>query len=421
MHTNHVDEPEPEETRPPPEQKDEGRDRWWLVRGLAATLAPAIFFVTLCFVVGRPYLPPTTPAGWAAVPWMAIFAGGGAVGAGRGRWFLRSGVVGVVSGALVALAWYLVWRGGLPPIYAARYMVAAVGSSLLGGAIAGSVLNLADRKPKARTLGWAIAAAPAVAMLPALLPATGWEHLTAASAYAKWGIGEAAAQELDSLAWEDTSPDQMVRASELWLTIGRAAAALEWADRAAESAYGKAEWEAVGDLYRRLGQDDLAAIQYRLVALAEPPERDERYVAGAYLLAKGLWRQAAQHLQEAANNAASRQDRLDARSDLGVCLKRLGFAADAVGEWEKVKEADPKHLKARWNLALTYQEFEMFGMAESEYRAVLALKPDDIDARYNLAVVLARLGRKQDAAAQLDLVLKQDPNHQGAKQLRGQL
>ena len=103
----------------------------------------------------------------------------------------------------------------------------------------------------------------------------------------------------------------------------------------------------------------------------------------------------------------------------------------ARGEWERaaggfqqVLKERPDDSKTRQHLAgalyLWGDDFAKSGNFEQavlRYRAALEYRPPDAELLTKMALMLARLGRLQEAQSELEAALKIDPNFQPAKQM----
>lgn len=68
---------------------------------------------------------------------------------------------------------------------------------------------------------------------------------------------------------------------------------------------------------------------------------------------------------------------------------KKGNYSEAIENYNKAIKLYPKHIKARYNLANIYVNFEDFQSAVKEYEKVLEYKPDFLNARINLGIVLS--------------------------------
>ena len=140
-----------------------------------------------------------------------------------------------------------------------------------------------------------------------------------------------------------------------------------------------------------------------------------------------------------------------ARSNLAIALAETGRADDAAREFAAVVAAQPESVEARLNLARGLLNLGRWEEALAQYDAALPLAPTfapvhrgrgsallrlgrltealvalhsavqfapgDPQARFELSLALATVGRTADAVRELRIVLRVDPDHDGARQL----
>ena len=111
------------------------------------------------------------------------------------------------------------------------------------------------------------------------------------------------------------------------------------------------------------------------------------------------------------------------RLDLAIDLIRQGDASYAA---EKLDEALDRYRAAsvlapelaivHADLGAVYQLLKRLPEAEVSYRLALDLDPDDFDTRFNLAVVLEQLGKKKEAIALYEKIVKERPADREAQE-----
>ena len=111
---------------------------------------------------------------------------------------------------------------------------------------------------------------------------------------------------------------------------------------------------------------------------------------------------------------AAQPDRIDARSNLGAVLARMGRYQDAIGEYlEALKSAPPQmSSNLRLNLALAYYKSFQIPAAASELETVLASQPTNLNVGLLLADCRLRMGEFQkavDAATPFEAANPGDP------------
>lgn len=146
------------------------------------------------------------------------------------------------------------------------------------------------------------------------------------------------------------------------------------------------------------------------------------------LLKKGLNAQIAGEMEDA---VLVYTDLLELSLDnftLSVVLNHRGMASesldrqdDAVADFLKARDADPRNARARINLALAWRHVKRLAEAEAEFREVLAFKPNSAHAHYGLALVLSDRGEISEAIVSCQRALKLSHSFSQAQQLLGEL
>jgi tetratricopeptide (TPR) repeat protein len=103
--------------------------------------------------------------------------------------------------------------------------------------------------------------------------------------------------------------------------------------------------------------------------------------------------------------------------NLGNILLRLQRPDQARRAYGDALRLDPDLAEAHSNLGLIAANEQRYPAAEDHFRRALAVDPDLTVARYNLAQLLAVLGRRDEAVAELRSVLDRAPGHEGARSL----
>ncbi|HEY7179798.1 MAG TPA: tetratricopeptide repeat protein [Blastocatellia bacterium] len=89
---------------------------------------------------------------------------------------------------------------------------------------------------------------------------------------------------------------------------------------------------------------------------------------------------------------ALRPERVDARSNLGAALARLGRYAEAIEQYKRALALDGRNQDIRFNLALAYYKTAKILSASKELEAVVAAQPENRNALLLLADCNLRLG-----------------------------
>ena len=95
--------------------------------------------------------------------------------------------------------------------------------------------------------------------------------------------------------------------------------------------------------------------------------------------------------------------------DRGRRLEAARQPEQAVEEYQKAVEADPKRPQAHVNLISTYGRLDQFGKAEEHYREAIAINPDLEECHYNFGVLRMRQSRFSDAAEAYQRALEINP------------
>ncbi len=91
---------------------------------------------------------------------------------------------------------------------------------------------------------------------------------------------------------------------------------------------------------------------------------------------------------------------------------------EAIGEFEKCIEIDPKFKKAYCNLGVIYIKKKSYTKAINELKEAISIDPEFKEAYFNLGLAYLRLGRFDDAKNAANDALQIDPNYEAAKMLR---
>jgi tetratricopeptide (TPR) repeat protein len=89
---------------------------------------------------------------------------------------------------------------------------------------------------------------------------------------------------------------------------------------------------------------------------------------------------------------ALRPERVDARSNLGAALARLGRYAEAIEQYKRALALDGRNQTVRFNLAMAYYKTARILSASKELETVIAAQPENRNALLALADCNLRLG-----------------------------
>ena len=114
------------------------------------------------------------------------------------------------------------------------------------------------------------------------------------------------------------------------------------------------------------------------------------------------------------------------RNNLGASLLQKGKLEEAVAEFRKAAEMDPKYVAAQLNLGYAYDRLSRLEEAMAQYQKVIALEPGNLFAHNNLGVLYDKKGRYDEAIREFERVLQIDTsnataleNLQNAKRSKG--
>lgn len=126
---------------------------------------------------------------------------------------------------------------------------------------------------------------------------------------------------------------------------------------------------------------------------------------------------------------AIRPDSVEARTDLGTGLAKMGQFDQAIAEYQTALQLAPDCEICRKNLqvaqkqmaaslyesAVALQKSGRNREAIDQFKTVLGIEPDFADAHNNLGVALANLGRVKEAIEQFKTALRLKPDYEDAK------
>ena len=101
---------------------------------------------------------------------------------------------------------------------------------------------------------------------------------------------------------------------------------------------------------------------------------------------------------------------VDARSNLGTILLKLGKLQIAKSCFEKAIEINPSYATAHNNLGLVYKNLVELQKAKICYEKAIEIDSNFVDAHNNLGVVLKRLGELQKAKSSFEKAIEINPS-----------
>jgi tetratricopeptide (TPR) repeat protein len=146
-------------------------------------------------------------------------------------------------------------------------------------------------------------------------------------------------------------------------------------------------------------------------------ENPERIFARAYQLHQSGDIEGA--IREYQAYLALRPERVEARSNLGAALARLGRYADAVEQYKRALALDGRNQGIRFNLAVAYYKTARILSASKELEAVVAAQPENRNAVLLLADCDLRMGEFKRVVELLTPVESAEPDNRAVAYLLG--
>jgi tetratricopeptide (TPR) repeat protein len=116
---------------------------------------------------------------------------------------------------------------------------------------------------------------------------------------------------------------------------------------------------------------------------------------------------------------ALRPEHVEARSNLGAALARLGRYADAIEQYKRALALDGRNQGIRFNLAMAYYKTARIVSASKELEAVVAAQPENKNAVLLLADCNLRLGEFKRVIELLTPVERSEPDNRAVAYLLG--
>ena len=161
--------------------------------------------------------------------------------------------------------------------------------------------------------------------------------------------------------------------------------------------------------YERTGDSEKAVEEYSKAIEVDPEDGWNRKALGDIYLKQGEF--------EKASDEYKRADELypdgytEAHHNLLAVHVHQGHYEEAIGEYLKFIEDNPKSARAHNNLGLIYAKKGDRAEAEKEYKVALKIKDDYSDPHYNLGVLYFRQERYAESGDQFNQVLEIAPGH----------
>jgi len=110
-----------------------------------------------------------------------------------------------------------------------------------------------------------------------------------------------------------------------------------------------------------------------------------------------------------------RQDKANARVELGSAYLREGTTELAIATLMEATELDPRNVDAWDRLGLAYMKRGALVEAEESFRKALELNPESAQVNLNYSYLLINIGRSKEAIGVLEMALKDLTYRQPAK------
>jgi tetratricopeptide (TPR) repeat protein len=185
--------------------------------------------------------------------------------------------------------------------------------------------------------------------------------------------------------------------------------------------YVNAHYNLGGVLMRLPGRLGEAIAQFQEVLRLQPDFAEAHNNLGsAWLNMPGRLDEAIAHFQEALR---LRPDFAEAHNNLGnAWLKMPGRLNDAVSQYKEALLLKPDYAEAHNNLGNALAAQGRITEAIAQYEETLRLMPSYAETRFNIAIALLRIpGRANEAAQQLEALLKVRPGNEMARRLLAQI
>ncbi len=150
-----------------------------------------------------------------------------------------------------------------------------------------------------------------------------------------------------------------------------------------------------GGVLRRLGRAGEAVEEYQRALNLDPSRPRAAVNLGVALNQAGRYREAAEVYRTLIRSDPRPPE---AWNNLGVNLMALEDYASAAGAYREALSRDPGNAAYHGNLAQALEAEGDTSGAESEYRAALGISPDSPPLLRSLGLLLARTGRREEAA-----------------------
>lgn len=117
----------------------------------------------------------------------------------------------------------------------------------------------------------------------------------------------------------------------------------------------------------------------------------------------------------------SQENQIDRHYDSGWAYLDQNLYDEAIYEFEKCIEIDPKFIRAYCNLGVIYFKKKAYTQAINQLKAAIKIDPHYKQAYFNLGLAYLKTGKYEDAKNAAKAALRIDPNYEAADVLRNSI
>jgi protein O-mannosyl-transferase len=167
----------------------------------------------------------------------------------------------------------------------------------------------------------------------------------------------------------------------------------------------------LGFAYERSGKMENAFEEFAAAVKLNPDDYRALANLGTALANFGLYNESVTIL----NRSIQFQDYYKTRDKLGLVYAKMGMEKEAIEQFKKAIELNPRYAKAHNDLATVYGTIGEFYLARQEFNEAIGIDRDYADAHYNLGVLLEGLGEKGEAISEFEIALRLEPDNKKAR------
>lgn len=238
---------------------------------------------------------------------------------------------------------------------------------------------------------------------------------------------------LNAINFDTSAQNRFNTAKQLRAEGNFAAAAYEFNQALAGTAFIKENFEQTGDIMKLLGNDPKAAEYYKKAVSVAPNDINLRLAYAKMLDKLGSSDAAVEEYNFILTKTADNKDVLysleriykrkleetpndaSVTANLGAIMQKQGNFDEALRYYSKAEYLDPSNVNTRINVGTLYQQKGDYKTAITAYDSVLILYPDNIQANINKAQCLYKLGDNKGALDIYKKILAKEPNNEIAQ------